>query len=108
MYRFKSEKQNVEIILRQHGVKVTKKNINDSLARLIIEHYPQYAHNIEQVDDKGRVETPFTITVPELEKKKDSLLTFQNQKIDLPHSHSEKQESESKESKRKKGNKKGN
>jgi hypothetical protein len=50
MYQFKPEFSHVQIVLRQQGVVVTSKNLTDSIARLIIEQYPQYAHNIQQVD----------------------------------------------------------
>lgn len=96
MFTFKPEHRDTQIVLRKHGIVVEANTLTNAIGQLIVDEYPQYSHLIMEVDPKTkRADNPLTISVPELEKKKDILLTSTVPPIDgIPSNlNEEKQES---------------
>lgn len=52
MYRFKKEFQDAEIHIASKRLKINRFNLSDEYAELILRKFPQFAHNIELVEDK--------------------------------------------------------
>lgn len=52
-YRFKEEYRDAVISIPSLRMNITRFNINDEIAQKILRKYPQFAHNIELVDEKA-------------------------------------------------------
>lgn len=66
-YRFKEEYQDAQIAIPGIKVLITKYNLTDELAEMVLKKFPKFAHNIERIpegqsaDDYGK---PAKIVTP--------------------------------------------
>jgi hypothetical protein len=59
MWRFKKDFEDAEIVISGMNLVITSKNLTDARAEMIVKKFPQFAHNLENVNPefKGGVES---------------------------------------------------
>jgi len=112
MYKFKQGKEDVTLVLRNHGLIVTPKLLltsdpmeNLRIGNIIKECYPQYKDNIYNDTETPEVNEPFVIDV-DLKKSQATSSTSEKPKQDyvISEQKQKEQKSESQESKQSESN----